>query len=472
MHSILIITPRESERHTLVEGFSRDREAVAVATLEQGVNLLKKRRFEFVFADLDLLLDHAPEGQCSKVMRPFQALYPTMNVIVIAESGDFRKVAKAMKAGAADYVFYPVEPEWARQVVDGLADEAVVQSELDYLRGEFWEREVLDVVRTKSPSMRRVFGSIRSVAPTRSTVLLVGETGVGKGVMAKLIHGHSHRKRGPFISVHCGAIPDSLLESELFGHEKGAFTGAVKRKLGRFEIARGGTIFLDEIATITPEAQVKLLQVLQDGTFTRVGGEATMETDARVIAATNMDLAQMAAEGSFRKDLYYRLNVFPIHIPPLAHRGEDVVQLARYFLGRLETLYGKGIQDIDAWVLDALRAYSWPGNIRELENLIERAYILEHSQRLTPDGFPGELFLDVAPPKSHARAGEEGEKTLAQFRREVLEEAEYDYLEDLLERHRGRINETARAAGITTRQLHKLMVKYGLKKERYRRARA
>ena len=315
--------------------------------------------------------------------------------------------------------------------------------------------------------MKEVFNKIRSVSPTKSTVLLLGETGTGKSVMAKLIHQHSNRRDTQFISVHCGAIPDTLLESELFGHEKGAFTGAVRRKLGKFEIAKGGTIFLDEIGTITPTAQIKLLQILHDGTFQRVGGEETLEADVRVIAASNVDVKQMCDEGQFRKDLYYRLNVFPIEIPPLRHRKEDIPSLSGAILKKLIQFSIKEINGIHPNVIDAFKAYDWPGNIRELENLIERGYILESSSILTQESFPNNLF-DSETTRVFFPAG--NSMTLSEARQRGIEEIERNYLKDVLTRNKGRISDSAAEAGISTRQVNKLMNKYGLKKEKFKLA--
>ena len=287
----------------------------------------------------------------------------------------------------------------------------------------------------------------------------------GKGVLAKLIHRHSNRRGVQFIGIHCGAIPDTLLESELFGHEKGAFTGAVRRKLGKFELAHGGTIFLDEIGTVTPAAQIKLLQVLQDRTFQRVGGETLIETDARIIAASNMDLGQMVEKGLFRNDLYYRLNVFPIEIPPLRERREDIPQLTEIFLRQMNRFNHRGIHYVHPQVMEAFQRYSWPGNIRELENLVERACILETSSILTPASFPAELFAGgpfVAPLSAGAGL------TLAEARRRAVAEAEKSYLREVLSRNGGRINRTAEAAGVTVRQISKLMRKYGIRKEAFR----
>jgi DNA-binding NtrC family response regulator len=313
--------------------------------------------------------------------------------------------------------------------------------------------------------MQKVFDKIRSVAPTKSTVLLTGDTGTGKGVLASLIHQHSNRRDTKFVSVHCGAIPDTLLESELFGHEKGAFTGADRRKLGKFEISAGGTIFLDEIGTITPAAQIKLLQVLQDGTFQRVGGETTFNADVRVIAASNMDLEEMCDNGHFRKDLYFRLNVFPVEIPPLRERKEDIPHIVEVIIGRLNKFHLKEIRDVHADVMEAFYSYHWPGNIRELENLIERAYILESSSILTPESFPLELLALEAP---SAQMELRSAFTLAEVRRRALEEVEKRSLRDLLANKQGNIRESAEEAGISTRQLHKLLTKYGIKKEDFK----
>jgi transcriptional regulator with GAF, ATPase, and Fis domain len=293
----------------------------------------------------------------------------------------------------------------------------------------------------------------------------MGETGTGKSVLAQLIHRHSNRKDAQFISVHCGALPDTLIESEMFGHEKGAFTGAIRRKLGKFEFASGGTIFLDEIGTTTPAAQIKLLQVLQDGTYQRVGGEETLKTDVRVIAATNADLKNMCDDGNFRKDLYYRLNVFPIEIPPLRKRTEDIPLFIDSFLSKLNQFSSKEIHGVHPLVLEAFAKYPWPGNIRELENLVERAYILETSSVLTPESFPNDLFeketTSVIIPSSR-------QLTLAEVRQRSIEEIERNYLKEVLIRNKGKINGSARDAGISTRQLNKLMNRYGLRKDEFK----
>lgn len=434
-----------------------------------AMEMLRKKRYEFIFMDLAILSESVHRNgsyeRYKEALKSFWLMYPTIEIIVMASDEMIRDAVMAVKAGASNYLTFPLNPEEVRYVIESTYESRLMQSELDYLRDRFWESESLEIVKTRSPAMKTLYNNIRSVAPTRSTVLLIGETGTGKGVLARLIHRHSNRKDAQFIGVHCGAIPDTLIESELFGHEKGAFTGAVRRRLGKFEIATGGTIFLDEIGTITPAAQIKLLQVLQDGTIHRVGGEEVLETNARVIAATNTDLKRMCDEGRFRKDLYYRLNVFPIEIPPLRERREDIPFLIEAFLARLNKLNAKEIHDVHPEAMEAFNRYSWPGNIRELENLVERAYILETSSVLTPQSFPQELFESTSRPR-YLPSSSSG--TLAEVRRKGIEEIERRYLKELLCRNKGKINISAKEAGISTRQLHKLMVKYGIRKEDFK----
>jgi DNA-binding NtrC family response regulator len=426
------------------------------------------KTYEFIFIDLEMLLGSVPAhgfNDYRTALEPFWYAFPAAEIIVMASQEMIRDVVMAVKDGASNYLTYPISPDEVRLVTETIRESLRVQYELDYLRDKFWASDSLDVIQTKSSLMKDAFDKIRSVAPTKSTVLLTGETGTGKGLLAKIIHRHSNRGDAPFISVHCGAIPDTLLESELFGHEKGAFTGAVRKKLGKFEIAQGGTIFLDEIGTITSSAQIKLLQVIQDKTFQRVGGEEVIEVDVRIIAATNTDIKKMSDEGNFRKDLYYRLSVFPVEVPPLRERKEDIPSLVQVFLKRMSKFNSKEIHGVHQEVMEALGRYFWPGNIRELENLIERAYILESSSMLRHESFPSELFAPEAP---QAQIILNSSLTLAEARRRSIATVERQYLREVLILHKGRIHKTAEMAGITERQLHKLMKKYGIRKEDFK----
>jgi DNA-binding NtrC family response regulator len=465
MKSILVISEKQEAFRALSASFGKGYRIEKASRKDAALEMLRKKRSDFIFIDLEILRTSGADDGYKAALEPFWHLYPTIEIIVMSPQEMIREAVMAVKAGASNYLTYPINPDEVRYVTESLHESLLVQSELDHLRDQFWQSDSLELIQTKSSVMKKVLDKVRSVAPTKSTVLLTGETGTGKGELAKLIHRHSNRREAQFISAHCGAIPDTLIESELFGHEKGAFTGAVRRKLGKFEIASGGTIFLDEVGTITPSAQIKLLQVLQDRTFQRVGGEVTIEVDVRIIAATNTDLREMCDEGQFRKDLYYRLNVFPVEVPPLKERAEDIPHLVEVFLRRLNRFNSKEIREVHPQVMEAFRSYSWPGNIRELENLLERSYILEASSVLSPENFPNELFASEA---LSPGVSVDTRFTLAEIRSRGIEDIERRYLKQLLARNKGKIKDCAQDAGITTRQLHKLMKKHGMRKEEFK----
>ena len=435
--------------------------------LEEGLAFFGKKRYELTLLDTGAILNGADAStdHFKKALRPFRRLQANAWLVALAAKDAVREAVMAVKAGADDYLTYPILKMEFDLITQRISDTRRQEAELEYLRDHFWDEDVKDQIQTASPIMKKLYQNVQSVAPTRSTVLIQGETGVGKGVLARLIHRHSNRMDGPFIAIHCGAIPDNLIESELFGHEKGAFTGAIRRKLGRFEMADKGTLFLDEIGTVTPQVQIKLLKVLQEGLFHRVGGDREIEVDVRVIAATNENLMALCDEGRFRRDLFYRLNVFPIEMPPLRQRAEDIPHFVKIFLEQLNRNHSRNIRGVDAEVIAALKRYPWPGNIRELENLVERAYILERGVSLSLDSFPTEVIegrednsilnIDVSLPISEARTA-------------VLERFESQYISELLTRNQGRIKPTAEQAGIGVRQLHKLMTRYQLDKNRFK----
>ena len=462
MKHILIATADGEISRSMGQALPNGLQVSYVETKQKGMAVAKKNHPDLIFVDLEILLEDGGRNEAADRLREFKAMCDDAEVVVMAGKDRIRSAVATVKAGAADYLTYPIDPSEVRLVVADLEAERIVSSELDHLRDRFWGPEVREAVQTRHPVMQQVYDKIRLVARTKTSVLLTGETGTGKTMLAKLIHSHSNRSEQAFISVHCGAIPDTLVESELFGHEKGAFTGADHKKLGKFEIARGGTIFLDEIGTLTPSAQIKLLQVLQDSTFSRVGGTETLKADVRVITATNDDLKEAVENGRYRRDLYYRLNVFPIEIPPLSQRCDDIPFLIDLFLKRLNKEMQKNIHSVEPRVTAALKQYAWPGNIRELENLLERAYILEQSSVLSPESFPAELFegemaMAVVPVSA--------QMPLSAARHQAVEDFERQYLKELLASNQGRINRSAEIAGITSRQLHKLMQKYHLHKE-------
>ncbi|WPD24510.1 MAG: sigma-54 dependent transcriptional regulator [Candidatus Electrothrix scaldis] len=467
MRTILLISQAPEVLAVFQESCTQGAHIFSCPSLDAALRTLSAHRCEALFVDMEILRETAAaHGSSYKAtLQPFWLQYPSLDIVVMTSQEMLREAVATVKQGASDYIMYPIIADEIRLVINNLKDSQQVQSELDYLRDQFWGRDAAPFIQTSCPAMHKVFEDVRAVAPTKSTVLLTGETGTGKGVLAGLIHKHSNRRDEPFISVHCGAIPDTLLESELFGHEKGAFTGAIKKKQGRFEVANNGTIFLDEIGTITPSAQIKLLQVLQDGCLQRIGSEHDTKVNVRVIAATNENLKQLCEEKKFRQDLYYRLNVFPIELPPLRERKEDIPGLTEGFIRRFNRLYAKEIIDIHPQVIDAFLRYSWPGNIRELENIIERSCIIERSSMLLPDSFPAELFVHD---DTLTRIQMDTMLPLAEVRRRGIEEIERCYLKEVLSSKKGKINRSAEAAGVSTRQLHKLMKKYGLKREEFK----
>ena len=436
--------------------------------LKSVLDTFRNGRFEFTFVDIACLESQQSlrtVADYKEILQNFWQSSPSAHLIIITPWERTREAVSAVKAGASTYLCYPFDGGEVDLVLDSLTDQTKLEWELAHFRrGAVGEAPTEGAV-TRSSLMREALEKAKAVSPTRTTVLLTGETGCGKGVMAKLIHAGSNRADGPFIDVHCGAIPDTLLESEFFGHEKGAFTGAVRRKPGKFQIADGGTLFLDEIGTISAAAQIKMLQVLQEKSFTRVGGEELMRVDVRLIAATNCDLKKLCDQGSFREDLFYRLNVFPIEMPPLRHRTEDIPLLVNTFIERLNREGFKEIKGVDPKVMSALNRYTWPGNVRELENLVERAHILEKGSLLSMDSFPAELFA-LEPVESGP--ADQGLPTLDEARRNALEQFERRYLREVLVFHKGRIDQSAKTAGVTPRQLHNLMTKYNLRKEEFK----
>ena len=425
---------------------------------------LFEKQFDLIFLDI-LKVDNEQGNAVHTIIRQFRRHNPWVQFIALAPQERTRLAVSAVRQGADEYLTYPIDETEFELVIETIRRERAKHFELEYLRDKFWKADWLDTVQTSSPGMQQIYKKIRSVAPTIATVLLLGQTGTGKGWMARLIHRHSHRSDGAFVAVHCGAIPETLIESELFGHEKGAFTGADRRKLGKFELAQNGTIFLDEIGTISSPAQIKLLQVLQDGTFSRLGSEETLQTNARIIAATNADLEQMTTQETFRKDLFYRLNIFPIQLPPLSRRQEDIPHLADHFLEQLNKKYGKNIKGFQPGVIDALEDYEWPGNLRELENVLERACILETGELLQPESFPETIIIGS---KIVQAMEEDRPMPISEARQIAIDAFERTYLEKLLRKHKGKISMSAREAHITSRQLARLVTKHGLDKKTFK----
>jgi DNA-binding NtrC family response regulator len=323
-----------------------------------------------------------------ELVKKIRAMEDPAAVVVMTAFGAVSSAIDAMRAGAMEYLTKPLNLDELLIVLDKAFEQQLLRRETRQLRQRVRDRVAPNNIVGASPPMQRVFEVVDQVAPSRATVLITGESGTGKELVANALHQRSQRANGPFVKLHCAALAESLLESELFGHEKGSFTGAMNRKDGRFQIADGGTLFLDEIGEISPTIQVKLLRFLQEHEFERVGGNQTIRVDVRVIAATNRDLADLVAKGKFREDLYYRLNVVALEMPPLRDRRTDIPALAKFFLDRYTKENAKQVDGFTSDALERLVAYDWPGNVRELENAVERAVVLCNGQQIESRHLP------------------------------------------------------------------------------------
>jgi len=379
MANVLVVDDEASMRITLAALLRRKGHKVATASsVPEAVSRFAEGAFEVVIADLRLGGDSGME-----VVRAARSASPPAEVLVMTAYASVESAVEALKLGAFDYIRKPFEPADIVHAVDKALEHRSLLSEVTSLRAAVGKAISFDSIVAESPAMRQVLDLVARVAPTDATVLIQGESGTGKELVARALHANSRRRQQPFIALNCGALPEPLLESELFGHARGAFTGAVEAKKGLFEEADRGTLFLDEISETSPATQVKLLRVLQDGEIRRVGSNTPVRTDVRIIAATNQNLASLVAAGRFREDLYYRLQVLPIEIPPLRARPEDILPLADHFVRLYSRRYGRSISGLSQSARDAILAHNWPGNVRELENAIERAVILAAGDQIT-----------------------------------------------------------------------------------------
>lgn len=400
-----------------------------------------------------VVLDHkmpAPDGM--EVLRRIRAKGHRFPVIMLTAHGNVQTAVEAMKAGANEYLTKPFDLDELKLAIEKALKMSELAAEVDRLREELEQDWDVEGIVAADPTMLGVLDTVKRVAPTGATVMIYGESGTGKELVARAVHRLSERAAKPFVSVSAGALPETLLESELFGYEKGAFTGAMTAKPGRFEMANGGTLFLDEIGDISPAVQVKLLRVLQERTFERLGGTRSIEVDVRVVAATNRDLQQLIADGTFREDLFYRLNVVPVTIPPLRKRPEDIPSLVAHFL----TKFGAQGRSISPEAMRALSEYQWPGNVRELENTIERVVILSHSDVIGIEDLPAEVRAGVSVCDAGSRCFVLPESGLD------LEETELDFIKQALERSGGSVPKAAKLLGLTTKTLEARMQKFGL----------
>jgi len=418
-------------------------EARAVEDGPAALEAVKQENWDVVLLDLKM-----PGMDGVEVLREIKKISPQTLVIMMTAYASVSTSVQAMKDGAYDYIVKPLDVEELSLMLDKIVAHQQVVTENILLRKRLSEQYEFGDIIGKSAAMQRVFETISSVADTNANVLITGETGTGKELVARAIHTHSSRRYSPFVAVSCSALPDTLLESELFGYEKGAFTGAERTKKGRFELASSGTLFLDEIGDISIKTQVKLLRVLQEKSFRRLGGTDLVEVDVRLIAATNSDLAAEVKKGTFRSDLYYRLNVVSIHLPPLRERKEDIALLAAHFMNKYNVEVGKRFDRIEPRALELMMDYDWPGNVRELENVIERAVVIDEGPEVKVEHLPFCVMEQPLP---------DGPQT--------LEEVEKAHIQKMLERQNWNISQTARLLNIDRTTLHKKIKKFGLQRQ-------
>jgi DNA-binding NtrC family response regulator len=383
-----------------------------------------------------------------ELVKKLRAYEDPCDVIVMTAFGAVETAVEAMRAGASDYLTKPLNFDELLIVLNKVLENSQLRRETSQLRARVRDRVAPNNIIGDAPVMQRVFEVIEQVAPSRATVLVTGESGTGKELVANAIHQRSPRARGPFIKLHCAALAESLLESELFGHERGAFTGAVGRKDGRFSLADGGTLFLDEIGEIAPTIQVKLLRFLQEHEFERVGGTQTLKVDVRVIAATNKNLQEEVAKGKFREDLFYRLNVVALEMPALRERRSDIPALSRFFVDRYAKENGKAIEGIAPEALELMMAYDWPGNVRELENAVERAVVLAPGKLIDARQLPSSIRPTAIQPGAPAIPG----ATMAELERYAILET--------LKSTGGSTSQAADILGISTRTIQYRLHEY------------
>jgi DNA-binding NtrC family response regulator len=438
--SILIVDDEESVRESLLNWFREDGYIVECAeNAKKALLMLESTSFDIILADIKM-----PGMDGLEMLRRIKALKSDSIIIVMTAFATVDTAVQALKDGAYDYVTKPFDPDDLSHLIRNASKQITLAEENEVLKNKVVSLENVEDLVGNSEAMKMVFQEIESVAQSNSSVVITGESGTGKELVAKAIHSNSPRKFFPLVSVHCGALSESLLESELFGHEKGAFTGAMYNRKGRFEMADSGTIFLDEIATISTKMQIDLLRVLETKSFVRVGGNKEITSDFRVICATNRDLKGLVEKGEFREDLFYRLNVVNIHIPPLRERVEDIPLLVDYFIKKYCTSMNKPFATIEAAALKRLQELQFPGNVRELENMIERAIVIGSGKKITLKDLP----LDKSTQSSSI---------------ESLDDLEKKHILQILNKYNWNISHAANALKVDRVTLYNKIKKYDLK---------
>jgi DNA-binding NtrC family response regulator len=449
----ILIAEDEKAQRELLEGFLK-KEGFSVEAASNGRQAIEK--IERDFFDIAFLDYKMPELDGLQTLREIRKRFPDLPVVMMTAYGTVETAVASMKEGALDYLTKPIDLEELLLIIQKVLERSTLIRENKDLKTRLQERYTFQNIIYGSPKMEEVMGLIARVAPSQATVLIRGESGAGKELIANAIHYASTRSEKPFVKMSCSAIPETLLESELFGHEKGAFTGAIQKRIGRFEEADSGTLFLDEIGDLSPSTQVKLLRILQEKEFQRLGSNLNLRTDVRIITATHRNLEEAMRKGLFREDLYYRLNVISIHLPPLRERKEDIPLLIDHFLKKYSELNQKKIQDLSKEARILLLRHSYPGNVRELENLIERAVVLCRGEVITTQDLP--FHLQEGPSEKQWEVSGKT-KTLP----DSLEEIERDLIVKALHQHQGVQTRAAESLGISERVLRYKIKKYGIR---------
>ncbi len=443
MH-IMIVDDEMIVRESFYHWFTKSGHQVQTAASGfEALEKLNETAFDLLFVDIKM-----PGMDGLELLEKVKADYPETMVIIITAYGSIESAVKAMRIGASDYLLKPFKPEQLSLALEKIAQQKRLTAEYDYLKGCLEKMTRFDNIVGQSEAMKKVFELIPEIAQSDASVLLTGESGTGKELVAKAIHAKSHRSGKPFIAINCGAIPDSLLESELFGHQKGVFTGADHARKGFLEVVSGGTLFLDEIGDISPKMQIDLLRVLEDKTITRLGSRDPKVVDFRLISATRQNIEEEVRAGRFREDFFYRINVIHIHIPPLRERKSDIPLLLTHFLKKYSQETAKRVDRVSTDTLNLFKGYSWPGNVRELENAIERAVVLSRSRTLKADDF---AFLQSGPRVS--------------AKKPTLKEMENTYIAQVLKETNWNVTKASGILGINRVTLHKKIKRLGLKRE-------
>jgi DNA-binding NtrC family response regulator len=425
---------------------------------EEALSLAKINNYDLILMDVRM-----PKMDGLQALKEIKEHDPRTFVVIMTAHSNLNDAVIAIKEGAYDYVEKPVSPERLSEIVKKSLEAHEMISNLT-ASNPIFDDDIESEIVGSNTKMKEVFNLIFKLCKVETTVLIRGENGTGKELVARAIHFNSPRKNGAFVAINCGAIPENLMESEFFGHEKGAFTGAVERKIGKFQLANNGTIFLDEIGELKPEMQVKILRALQEKKFTPVGSNREVKTNARIIAATNRNLEKMMETNEFREDLFYRLNVMPIFLPPLRERADDIPALAVSFLSKFSKEHDKNIAAIEPACLELMKKYRWPGNIRELENVIERAFIVESSNIMSVTSLPEQIRQTADQNdqiKTIDRSGISNETSTLDF--EIFkEQAEKDFIISALKANKGKINQTVAQANIPKNTLLRKIRKYNI----------